>query len=79
MSRLSKDFGVSALIGTEIVTFSFGLIFYALAMGIAQWDDIMVVIGAWVGGVVGGYFAIKAGKVEKENLDDKSTKSNGTS
>jgi hypothetical protein len=64
--KLLRDFGVTALFGTLIIIGSFVMLGLGLVNGDISASDILPMIGAWVGAVVGAYFVVKANKESRQ-------------
>lgn len=60
-NKLSKDFGVSALIAVLVIIGSFAVIIIGLLKELDT-TAILPLIGGWVGSIVGSMFAIKSAK-----------------
>ena len=65
-TKLVKDWGVSATIGSLIITGSFAVIIIGMLRGI-DITGLLPLIGGWIGGIVGSIFTIKAVKQSKED------------
>lgn len=57
--KFFQDFGITAWFGTLIILGSFGLMTVALLHDTLAVEQILPMIGAWVGSIVTAYFVIK--------------------
>ena len=62
MSKLTQDFGVTALFGTLVLVGSFSLLIVGVIKEAILFSDLLPLLGAWVSGIVTGYVVIKARK-----------------
>ena len=67
MSRLTRDFGVSALIAVLIVVGAFTAIIIGILNGSISMTLILPMLGAWVGSATAAYLTVKATKTNIEN------------
>ena len=64
--KLFKDFGVTALFGVLVICGSFIMLGLGIWLKLVPFQDILPMIGAWVGSVVSAYFIVKAVKDTKQ-------------
>lgn len=61
-----QQFGLMGLFGTLIIVGSFYLLGVGVTQGAVNFEQLLPLVGTWIGGIVSGYLVVKTYKSTKE-------------